>query len=474
MTVAPSRGPAAPEVARIGGSLSAAGDARQDAAGVGAQAGAMRLLRIEGELRECGSLDQLWCHLANEGHGLLDADQSLVLSRCATRRWRVQAVGGVSRPARDSALVRDYERLVRRLGAASESEPRCLDILAEQGRDGASPMMGHGLWVPLTQGRRCVGAGWLLVRRSPWEEAHLTLARRLADAYGHGVCALLGSRRSLHAWRRRGPWLAAVVGVGLVAALALVRVPLSVLAPAEVVPEAPFVVAAPLAGVVEKILVTPGARVSRGDPLVQLVDLGLRNDFEVAERKVQVARSRALRLQQAAISRAEAKRELATAQSELRLAEAERDYARQRLGEAVIRAERPGVALYSDPQDWVGRPVKVGEALMQVADATSIAFRLEVAAPDAVNLVAGAKVSVFLDAAPLDPLDASLERASYKAEPDASGVARFEVLAKPQTREGWVPRMGLRGTARIQGTPVTLFYYLFRRPLVAVRQLTGM
>ena len=474
MTLVPGCLPAVPEGVRIEGSPSAKGDARKAASEGGVQAGAMRLLRVEGELRQCNSLDQLWCHLANEGHGLLDADQSLVLSRCGTRRWRVQAAGGVSRPARDSALVRDYERLVRRLGAESGSEPRCLDVRIEPGSDGVLPMTGHGLWVPLTQGGRCIGAGWLLVRRSPWEEAHLTLARRLANAYGHGVCALLGSRRNLHAWKRKGPWLAALVSVGLVTALALVRVPLSVLAPAEVIPQAPFVVAAPLAGVVEKILVAPGARVSRGDPLVQLVDLGLRNDFEVAERKVQVARSRALRLQQAAISRAEAKRELATAQSELRLAEAERDYARQRLGEAVIRAERSGVALYGDPQDWVGRPVKVGEALMQVADATSIAFRLDVAAPDAVNLVAGAKVSVFLDAAPLDPLEASLERASYKAVPDASGVARFEVLATPKTHDGRSPRMGLRGTARIQGAPVSLFYYLFRRPLVAARQLTGL
>ena len=35
------------------------------------------------------------------------------------------------------------------------------------------------------------------------------------------------------------------------------------------------------------------------------------------------------------------------------------------------------------------------------------------------------------------------------------------------------PRIGLRGTAKIYGSRVTLFYYLFRKPITFVRQLIG-
>ena len=35
------------------------------------------------------------------------------------------------------------------------------------------------------------------------------------------------------------------------------------------------------------------------------------------------------------------------------------------------------------------------------------------------------------------------------------------------------PRIGLRGTAKIYGERVTLFYYLARRPLAAARQFLG-
>jgi hypothetical protein len=35
------------------------------------------------------------------------------------------------------------------------------------------------------------------------------------------------------------------------------------------------------------------------------------------------------------------------------------------------------------------------------------------------------------------------------------------------------PRIGLRGTAKLFGDRVTLFYYLMRRPLSAARQFLG-
>ena len=37
-----------------------------------------------------------------------------------------------------------------------------------------------------------------------------------------------------------------------------------------------------------------------------------------------------------------------------------------------------------------------------------------------------------------------------------------------------LPRIGLQATAKIHGRRVTLFYYLFRRPLAQLRQFTGL
>ncbi|MEJ8847256.1 HlyD family efflux transporter periplasmic adaptor subunit [Variovorax rhizosphaerae] len=269
--------------------------------------------------------------------------------------------------------------------------------------------------------------------------------------------------------RRTGLVLAIIA-----AALAFIPVPLTTLAPVEVTPLDPFVVAAPVAGVVERILVEPGAQVKEGDPLVQLVDTALRSDAEVAQQKLEVARAKMLRLQQASMDDSTAKRELAIAQTEETVARAERDYARAMFDKAVIKAQQPGVALYGDPRDWVGRPVVVGEAIMRVANPSQVEFQLKVPVADAVNLREGAETKVFLDAAPLRPVDATVVRAAYKAETDPAGVASFIVTARPTDTSAPAARLGLRGTARVYGEQVTLFFYLLRRPITALRQWTGM
>ena len=80
---------------------------------------------------------------------------------------------------------------------------------------------------------------------------------------------------------------------------------------------------------------------------------------------------------------------------------------------------------------------------------------------------------VFLDAAPLDPLDAQVVRVAYRADADAAGVSSYTVLARVNDPTAVPERLGLRGTARVYGEPVSLFYYLLRRPITALRQWTG-
>lgn len=436
--------------------------------------GAEHLIRIEGELRQCVNFQELWDHLANEPAQLLPFGQALVLK--GGPRWRVSTASGLAQVQRDAPMVRWYERLVNRLWKETDGNLESLSFSLPRFADADDPCtqdsgLRHLLWVPLVDGGSGTGAGWLLARDQPWEEGQTVLAERLASAYAHGVSALAG-RRPERRWLRWRPW-AVLALVVLVAMLSLVRLPLVTLAPAEVVPRQPFVVAAPMAGVVDRVLVQPGARVQEGDALVQLVDTELRSDFEVAQRMLEVTRAKSLRLQQASVGDSSARHELTIARSEQSVAEAERDFAGAMLDKTLIRAEQSGVALYGDPRDWAGRPVAVGEAIMRVADPQLVEFRIKVPVADAVNLRENAPVRIYLDAAPLDPISARVQRAAYKAEADAAGIANFRITAVADDIRATPPRLGLRGTARIYGEEVSLFYYLLRRPIVALRQLTG-
>ncbi|MGC5702605.1 HlyD family efflux transporter periplasmic adaptor subunit [Pseudomonas sp. NFXW11] len=444
------------------------------------------LIRLEGELRRCASSEELWLHLANEPLALLPFAQALVFEpnvrqadggARAGSSWTAVAVSGLPRVNPDAPMLRWYERLVGTLWR-QDSSSRTLQLFDATRHaapndpctdDNAFPYL---MWVPLADHQRPVMAGWLLARAQPWEEAHLTLAARLGLAYAHGLSAIAGRGRAPAAWRRQRPWLYLALLLGVLA-LALVHLPLTTLAPVEVTAQAPFVVTAPMPAVVERILVAPGAAVSAGTPLVQLVDTQLRSDYEVASKKLEVARAKTLRLQQASIADPAAKRELAIAQTEEMLARTEQDYAQAMLAKTLLHAPQAGVALYGDPRDWQGRPVAVGEAIMRIADPQRVEYQLKVPVADAVNLHEGAKVRVFLDAAPLQPLDANLSRAAYRAEADAAGIASFNAIAQASDSQAAPERLGLRGTARIYGEPVTLFYYLLRRPLTALRQASG-
>jgi multidrug resistance efflux pump len=469
--------------------------AAMPAEGTPGAAGA-HLIRIEGELRACASHEALCQHLANEPVALLPFGQALVFeadarqgfiawrqrkARAASHphvRWRTVAVSGLAAANRDAPATRWYENMAAQAALHSLRTDAIYLFELPTHADPADPCTGdtalhHLMWVPVAEAGQPVRFGWLLARETPWEPAHEKLAARLAEAYAHGFSALEGRTRPPPTGRGRR--LAAVAALAAVLlALVLVQVPLTTLAPVEVTPQQPFVVAAPMPGVVERILVAPGAQVVEGMPLVQLTDTSLRSDADVASQKLAVAGAKMLRLQQAAVDDDTAKRELAIARSETGVARAERDYAEAVLDRSVIRARQAGVALYGDPRDWAGRPVAVGEAIMRVADPQRVEYRIKVPVADAVNVRENARVKVFLDAAPLAPLEARVVRAAYKAEADAAGVSSYTVLARGKDAQGAPARLGLRGTARVYGEPVSLMYYLLRRPLTAARQWTGL
>jgi hypothetical protein len=431
--------------------------------------------------------------LANEPIALLPFGQALVLeakssstslrftlsatSRELKIRWKTVAVSGLTNVNRDSPMTRWYEHIVDTiwrlhgvesgvyvfdLPAYADPQDPCTDEAA----------LRHLMWVPLVDADQLVKAGWLLARNTQWEESHQTLALRLAGAYAHGLSAIEGRGKPPTVLRRHQTKLYIAL-IALTVVSTFIHVPLTTLAPVEVSPQSPLVMAAPMPGVVERILILPGAQVSKGTPLIQLVDTQLRSDFEVASQKLEVARAKMLRLQQASVEDISAKREMAVAKSEEGVAIAERNYAKAMLEKTILHATQAGVALYGDPRDWVGRPVAAGEAIMRVADPQNVEYQIKVPVSDAVNLQAGARVKVFLDAAPLDSLEARVVRAAYKAETDAAGVSSFTVTAHITDPAVAPERLGLRGTARIYGESVSLWYYLLRRPITAMRQWTG-
>ena len=433
---------------------------------------AERILQIEADIRALSQEKELKFHIVNESRRVVPFRQAfLVVNPDAAR---VATISSISLVDRNAPLVLWIESVVRSLAREHDMAERAEFSLPAHGD--ADPLQTseypfpHLLWVPLKDRKGAVFAGILLAREQPWRETEITIAGRIADTYAHAWAALSGKTGTMkpkRSWLRRlWPFAAlAIVAAGFI------PVPMTTLAPAEIVANESEIVAAPLSGVIDRIDVPPNALVEPGQTLVHLVDTELRNEFQIAEQTLLVADAAVRRATQTSFVDPGAKRDLAVAEAELALARARRDYARDLLERSVVKARRSGLAIYSDPDDWSGRPVTTGERVLEIADPANVEIRIELAVDDSIALSNGARVRLFLDADPLNAIEARVENTAYHAEPTSDGRLAYRVDAT--LAEEASQRIGLRGTAQLYGERVPLYFYLLRRPISALRQSTG-
>ncbi|MBO3273856.1 efflux RND transporter periplasmic adaptor subunit [Pseudomonas schmalbachii] len=423
---------------------------------------------------EADSLQALAFGMANDLYPLLRFHQALVFAQRGTN-LDLLCVSGLARPSEDSPYLVWLQRASRWVGSQVDgSEPRwlareSLDPPAEIA-DGWTEWWPAGLWCVPLQGKDGQRLGLLLflLDEAPAEglQQHLSGLWRT-----YGYCwEALASRRRLSRWRpgRRRTLLA------LACALLVLLIPVrqTALAPAEIVSHEAQIVSSPIDGVIARMQVRPNQTVEAGTPLFALDETTLRNRAEVLGSEVAVADAELLAANQRAFDNPQSKNELTLLGSRAAQRRAELAAVRSQLQRTQVTSPRAGVAVYSDPNDWLGKPVVTGERIMLVADPAQPAMRIQLAVADAIALEPGAEVTLFLTAYPLQPLKGRILETSYQARPSDEGVASYRLLASIDEHPAHA-RLGLHGTAKLYGERVLLGYYLLRRPLASLRAWTG-
>jgi len=254
--------------------------------------------------------------------------------------------------------------------------------------------------------------------------------------------------------------------------VALFPVTGSVLAPADAVPAHPVMVRAPLDGVVDHIAVQPNAEVAEGQDLFALDATQLSGKLDVARQQWATADAEYRQAAQAMVFDAKAKAQVAILSGKAEEKAAEVRLLDSQLARISVRSPRAGVAVFDDAAEWIGRPVALGEKVMAVSDETDTEVEAWVTVADVGEVRPGAKLTLFLNTAPLSPLRAAIRSVAYEASARPDGTIAHRVraaLAKDEAK----PRLGLKGTARIDGETVPLVWWLFRKPLATVRQYVG-
>lgn len=447
---------------------------------------ALQQLTLEAGLSE--NPKQLQFRVLNRTHAYCPYDRAVLWELPSRGQPRLLGVSGAVEAHPQGPLTVTWRALTAAL--TPRDQPAILTSAHLPGQEAAWTELGRRtgtlsvIWLPIVVEGRPVAALWV----ERWAGKRFTagdLARLQPLALAYGVAWRSVARQPSRLTRLVRDRKRVVAGIGallVLAALVLVPVPLRIVAPCEVVPRDPVVVAAPLEGVIDEILVLPGRPVQAGERLAVYDQRVAVEELKVAQQQVQIIESDLQRARVQAFDRPAARAEIALLENRLEQERTRLRIAEYRAARLEVKAPVAGVVQLDDPHAWRGRPVQVGERLMTIVDPEQSKVRIWLPEHDNVPLDPRRPLTIILDSDPRATRTARLLFLSNHSQVAPDGRARFRAEAEwlppaPDESEREAPasalKMGLQGTAVLYGEEVPLGYWLLRRPLAAVRRFLG-
>jgi hypothetical protein len=423
--------------------------------------------------RRADSIDEVGFLLVNETNLLVSYRQAFFWRQRAERKGKVWAVANLPMPNQDAALTIWLSSLCSHLFEKIDKQPFLIDrgnvpeSLAAGWKDF---LPSYALWAPIPG-----NGGLLLAADKPWSKAECHLLSHWTEGAGQSMDSIRLRQvtrsfgRTTFMLRRKPLVIAAVI---FAVCLLMLPLRLTVLAPAEVVPSTPVVVRAPLAGVIEDVMVTPDSVVARGDQLFRLDNRELVSRLEITRRGLEMAQSEYRHAAQSAITSKEAQVRKALLSSRIEQQRAEYNYVNELLQRIDVSAPINGIAIFPDASSLQGRPVRLGEKVLTLADSTQVMLEAWIPPADSIELKTNSPVDFFLNIRPDKPLTGTVQQIAHQASmsPDGFFGYRAVIHFDPDVE---LPRIGLRGIAKLHGSRANLGYLIVRRPLTALRQLMG-
>ncbi|MEG2046257.1 MAG: HlyD family efflux transporter periplasmic adaptor subunit [Comamonas sp.] len=443
---------------------------------------AVLLLELGHRARQAQTVQELEFLLVNDTRLLLPYRQAVWW----TQEGGVQALSGVVQPDRNAPYAQWVAQVCRHLAqqrtqlgvfTASDLPP---DVAAQW----SQWWPAHAVWLPVSQtapgsaNAEAAPAGLLLAGAEPFSADRLPVLGEWGGMWSHAWQALQRRRmasprqwwasmrqQQAHAawWRRPALW-----AVAAVVALAVWPVHLTVLAPGELVAAQPAVLRAPMDGVVEQIHVQPNEMVKQGQLLFSLDGAQIASRLEVSEQALQTAEAEYRQFAQLALGDMRSKSQLAALAGKIGERRAEQAFLTEQRQRAQVLAPRDGMVLFDAPSEWIGKPVQTGERVMRIAQPDAVEVEAWLPMGDAIPLQAGAPVQLYLAADPLAAVQAQVRYVAYDAVARPDGAYAYRVRA--ELLQPGKLRIGLKGTAKLQGEKVSLAYWMVRKPWASIRQ----
>jgi membrane fusion protein (multidrug efflux system) len=281
----------------------------------------------------------------------------------------------------------------------------------------------------------------------------------LADALG-AIHAKKEAFLALPA-RRRATW--AVAAAVVIAALTLIQWPLRVDASDPVFrPNVRTEIRPLVEGVVERVFVGEGTRVTRGDPIMKLRDAGQRSARDAALSSAASAERAAT----AAAARGDAAEE-GLQRSRADALHREANVLDEQVRAALVRSPVSGVVLTPRPQEKLGSWVDAGAQLLVLGRMDTLELDFTVDQRDIARVRVGDELRLRVDALPQRTFVGNVTGIAPIGA-DSGGVVRFPVRAVVPNDSGFV-RPGMVAYARVLTDPASVLGRAVREPWRRIR-----
>ena len=411
-----------------------------------------KLIGLEKKTREAKTEDELNFVIVNETRQLVDYISSFLLLKSSSNNFSVKATSDLATVDRTSPLISYLEKIINHKDHRDTKDIQTIDIeKTSKSLKIKKPknIPGFILQVPLFSAQQGFQGFLILSKNQTFNENEIDLLTHLANTFGHAQNTFKsGSSVNQFFKKNLGSklfWSTLILFI----IISIVPIKMSSTAPVDVVPSNPKLVTAPFDGVVKNITINNNDKVSAGDLVVLLEDLDLNNEYNLAQQSLQIAEKELLRSRQSSFSDTKEKARIAELAAQVDLKKAELNSVSKRLKNSI------------------------GEKIITIANQNEIEFLIWLPVKDSLVIQKNSLVKVFLDINPMKSLEGKLLRASYQPSLSPEGILSYKLTASYEGDANKLPRIGLRGTAKVYGSEVSVFYYLFRKPITFMRQLIG-
>jgi len=434
------------------------------------------LIHLSKRARHSTNLAELRFILVNETKSLLPYRQSAYFSI----QKGVETVSGVATLDQQSPYIQWLNNWFRQL---NHDNPKAftvnLESLSGKGNIKWSDWLPkHLSIIPLGRKDQYEGGFLLLARETPFTQEEVTILQEWSDAWQHAYQQILPKRLSgkltnLLPDNIKHPFATKSMLALLLLLICFIPVKLTVLGPAELIPLKPSVIRAPIDGIIDEIFVKPNQRVSEGTPLFEFERLTLSNRLEVARKELSTIKTEYRQSAQNALFNADSKSKLSLLKSQVEEKQVEISYLETLYERSIVSATQDGIIILNDITEWIGKPVISGERVLIIADEKQVQIEVWLSPADMIKLDNNSEVTLYLSADPLTPVKAKLNYISHQANLRVDNTYGYRLRAS-LTDKNITPRIGLKGTARIEGESVTLIYWILRRPIASLRGWIGL